>query len=250
MKELNTDKLKPAVAESSAAFFKAMLSSPAASSVSSIHIVGSAATDYFRPGLSDINSIVALNRTDHDFVKHVAALGKTFAKKSVSAPILICTSDLTSSADTFPIEFLNYKLMHTTILGEDIFDKADIDRHHLRLQCEREIRLLHLNLYRQYIANFGKSKHIAGIITFALKNSIPLFRAIISLMGGSPAINKHEVVSQFITCAGMESGIIETALQIREGVLKPSGQELEDIFFQYCSAIEKTSRLINDLHVQ
>ncbi|MCE5312212.1 MAG: hypothetical protein LLF86_03570 [Nitrospiraceae bacterium] len=250
MKELKTERLGPAVAKPASLFFSSIMESPASASLHSIHIVGSAATEHFRPGVSDINSIVVLNRMDHDIVRHIAKLGKSFAKKSIAAPTLISAAEINTSVDTFPVEFLNFKLMHTTILGDDVIEPVKIEKKYLRLQCERETKLLHLNLCRQYISTFGRNREIPRIISFAVKNSIPLFRAIIYLMGVSPSISRHEVISEFIKCSGIESGIVEAALQIKEGVLKPSGQELESIFFHYCSAIEKTSRLINDLHVQ
>ncbi|MBN2655295.1 MAG: hypothetical protein JXR79_09335 [Nitrospirae bacterium] len=245
----NKEQLSKCVVSVSEDFFGVILSNDFSKSIHSIHLVGSAATDEFDEVKSDINSIIALHRTDPEIIKLIAPLGKKYAKKSVAAPLVMPLHELVSSVDAFPVEFLNYKLMHKTIFGEDIIISSVIERDHLRLQCEREARLLHINLTRLFISNLGKTSEIPQIIKFGVKNSIPLLRAIIHLKGGKPPINKHAVVSEFINTSGMNASIFETALQIKEGIISPHKSDLQNIFFSYTDAIENICRMMNDLHV-
>ena len=47
---------------------------------------------------------------------------------------------LACSRDVFPVEFLDFQLVHETILGEDPFVSLQVDKAHVRLQCERELK--------------------------------------------------------------------------------------------------------------
>ena len=38
------------------------------------------------------------------------------------------------------MEFLNFKLVHHTLYGEDLLAGLEIDKKDLRLQCERELK--------------------------------------------------------------------------------------------------------------
>ncbi|MDX9714657.1 MAG: hypothetical protein RBT37_04425 [Dissulfurispiraceae bacterium] len=249
MNKLDTFGLNKDSASAADDFFGIVLNHASAISIHSIHIVGSAATEEFSAARSDINSIIVLQKTSNEIIKFIAPLGRKYARKKMAAPFIIPLHELTSSVDTFPVEFLNYKLMHKTLFGEDIFNNIQIEKKHLRLQSERELRLLHINMTRQFISILGRTSGIPDIIKYAVRNSIPLLRAIIYLLEGMPPLNKQAVISDFTNASGLNSDIFETALHIKEGTIKPDKTELENIFFNYCTALENVCKMVNDLNV-
>ena len=105
----------------------------------SICIVGSALTRDYDPKISDINSVIVLHEMDLKFLELLAPLGKKYGKKGVAAPLFMTPIYIDKSRDVFPIEFLNIKLLHHTVFGEDIFKDLTIDKSDLRHQCEREL---------------------------------------------------------------------------------------------------------------
>jgi hypothetical protein len=110
--------------------------------IHSITITGSALTDDFDLEKSDVNSVLVLHKMDLGFLELLASLGKTYGKKGISAPLIMTPEYIMHSLDVFPIEFLNIKLLHDTLFGEDLFQHLAIDRKDLRLQCERELKSL------------------------------------------------------------------------------------------------------------
>ena len=44
---------------------------------------------------------------------------------------------LQCSRDTFPLDFLEIQQINTRVLGEDLFGKLKLERHFVRLECER-----------------------------------------------------------------------------------------------------------------
>jgi len=120
--------------------------------IHSIHITGSALTDDFSSGASDINSIIVLNKMDLKFLEDFAPLGKKFGKKQISSPLIMTPDYITSSLDVFPVEFLTIKLLHKTVFGEDIFNDLEINSSDLRYQCERELKVKLIGLRQGYLS--------------------------------------------------------------------------------------------------
>ena len=112
--------------------------------IHSIHIYGSALTSDYIPGSSDINSIFVLHKMDFEFLETLAPLGKKYGKKKLAAPLIMTPDYIQNSVDVFPIEFLNIKMFHQTVHGQDLFPDINIKQSDLRHQCEREkqVRLL------------------------------------------------------------------------------------------------------------
>src|SRR5210317_1696018 len=96
--------------------------------IHSVYIVGSALTRDFDPKKSDINSVIVLHEMDLKFLELLAPLGRKYGKKGIAAPLLMTPAYIDQSRDVFPIEFLNIKLLHHTVFGQDIFRDLDIDR--------------------------------------------------------------------------------------------------------------------------
>jgi len=139
MSDLDLNALQPKAAEKVLPFLKDMLAGNAPL-IHSIHVTGTSLTADFDESLSDINSVVVLNRMDLTFLESLAPLGKKYGKQKIAAPLIMTPEYIDSSLDVFPIEFLNFKLVHTTVSGEDLLAALEIDQMDLRLQCERDIK--------------------------------------------------------------------------------------------------------------
>jgi len=217
--------------------------------IHSIHIVGSAVMPDYNEKLSDINSVIVLHDMDLKFIAFLAPLGKKYGKKRIAAPLVMTPEYVQKSIDAFPIEFLDFKLIHKTVYGNDILQDLQIAMPLLRLQCEREIKTKLIGLRQAYISSLGKKARLAAILVRSITGSIALFRVIISLLGKEPPIMRAEVVKTFGTATGIETGIYEKMLMLKAGAFKPSEQELRGLFERYYNALESIEKIIDDLSV-
>jgi hypothetical protein len=55
-------------------------------------------------------------------------------------PLFLTRSDLSSSLDSYPIEFLNMKNRYRLVYGEDVLQKLSFNPLAVRLQIERELK--------------------------------------------------------------------------------------------------------------
>jgi predicted nucleotidyltransferase len=248
MAGLHLEKLSPAIAERIKPFLEEVLFGYA-DNVHSVHIVGSAVTEDFDEKTSDINSIFALRRMDLKFIEVIAPLGKKYGKKRIAAPLIMTPEYILRSLDVFPIEFHDFKLIHQTVMGEDVLGGTDINLTDLRHQCEREIKSKLIGLRQGYISSQGDKKLIVESFVRSISGYMPLFRGIILLMGKEPPILKHEVIAALSVCTGVETGIFSRIIDIKRGRIKPDKEELDTIFENYYEATEKIGKLIDEHQV-
>jgi hypothetical protein len=239
--------LLPAVTEKIAPMIGDIVAA-AAANIHSFHVVGSAVISDFDEKLSDINSVVVLRNMDLQFIRFLAPLGKKYGKKRIAAPLVMTPEYIRESLDAFPIEFLDFKLIHKTVYGEDLLRELPISVTHLRLQCEREIKSRLIHARQGYLSSLGRKEGLSSVLVRSITGSMALFRSIISLFGAEPPVARLDVISAFGQAAKTDTGIFRELLALKAGLVKPSEQELNILFERYYNALEAVGKIVNDLH--
>ncbi|MCK9419685.1 MAG: hypothetical protein M0R70_09930 [Nitrospirae bacterium] len=247
MNNLNIIGLNPSVAGKITPMIEDLLREHA-SNIHSFHLVGSAVIPDYNEKLSDINSVIVLKKMDLRFLTFLAPLGKKYGRKRIAAPLVMTPEYIETSLDAFPVEFLDFKLIHKTVYGSDLLQDLRIDMPHLRLQCEREIKTKLIGLRQGYISSLGKKEDIAAVLVRSFTGSMALFRAIISLLGKEPPIPRVDVIAMLGAATGTNTDIFDKLLLLKLHLLKPSEQELASFFERYYDTLESAEKIINDLH--
>jgi hypothetical protein len=249
MNTLNFSGLNPAVVKKISPMIEDLLRVHEAN-MHSIHIVGSAVLQDYDEKLSDINSLVLLHDMDLRFITYLAPLGKKYGKKRIAAPLVMTPEYVNRSLDAFPVEFLDFKLIHRTIYGPDMLQDLPIAAPELRLQCEREIKTKLINVRQGYISSLGEKEQLAAALVRSITGSMALFRAIIMLLGKEPPIQRMDVIHAVVHAAKLDTDVFEKLLQLKTNVIKPSEQELHVFFEHYYRALESLGKIIDDLHAE
>ena len=218
-----------------------------ASNIHSIHITGSAVISDYHEKFSDINSVVMLHNMDLKFITFLAPLGKKYGKKRIAAPIVMTPDYVRDSLDAFPIEFLDFKLIHKTVYGLDIFKNIEIAASPLRLQAEREIKTKLIHVRQGYISSLGKKEHLSSVLVRSFTGSMALFRAIIKLLGKEPPVARAEVIAAVGSACGFDTAVFTDLLLLKAGRIRPAGPELYSLFERYYNALEATGKIIDEL---
>lgn len=246
MNTLNLVGLPPIVADKIAPMLNDLLEHKAAG-IHSIHVVGSAVIPDYDEKKSDINSVVVLHQMDLAFIEFLAPLGKKYGKKKIAAPLVMTPLYIKDSLDAFPVEFLDFKLIHKTVYGQDLFADLQILSSNLRLQCEREIKTKQIHLRQGYISSLGKKELLTALLVKSFTGSMALFRAIISLLGKEPPIPRQQVIRLFHETTGLDTAVFEQILLLKSGSVKLSEQDLRSLFEQYYNTLEAFGKTINAL---
>lgn len=212
----------------------------------SINLVGSAVTADFDEKKSDINILIVLNEEDIAFVKRVSRLGKKYGSKGFAPPLILSKNFILKSLDTFAIEFFDFKLMHVVLFGEDFLSLLQIDNKYLRLQCERELKVRHISLVEGYIKHMGARDEVKNLLIKAITGTIPLFRSILYLMGKEPPILKSDAASMMDAIC-LQNNIFTKLLALKQGKLKTSSSDIENMYDEFISALEVISKLTDEM---
>jgi len=215
--------------------------------IHSFYVVGSSITPDFEEKTSDINSLIVFKDMDLGFLEFIAPLGKKYRKKGIAAPLIMTPAYIESSLDVFPIEFFDLKNIHITIYGEDLLQGLRIDNRNLRFQCEREIKSKLISLRQGYLSCLGDKKSLASHLVNTISGYVPLFRAIINLMGNVPPVEKHKVAIALRGITGLETDIFEKIILVRKKALTMSIEEIVSAFRQYYAATERLSGIVDEL---
>jgi hypothetical protein len=184
---------------------------------------------------------------DLKFLELLAPLGKKYKKKRIAAPLVMTPAYIRNSLDVFPLEFLNIKLLHKTIWGEDLFGNLAINRSHLRLQCERELKVRLIGLRQGYISCLGNSKMLMDMFAQSFSGYIPLFKGIIILLGKEPPVTNPHVLTVLEEVSGINTSVFNTVLTQKKQKTKLMMDQLNTIFQDYYAAIEKLGDITDDI---
>jgi predicted nucleotidyltransferase len=245
MLELNLDNIAHAASVRIRPFFEGILGG-CPEKIHSLYVTGSALTGDFNDKTSDVNSLVVLNESSFDFLRFIAPLGKKFGKKGVAAPLIMTPSYIDESLDVFPMEFLELKMIHKLVYGKDILGNIKIENPLLRLQCEREIKTRLIGLRQGYISVLGEPKQISLLLARSMTGCIPLFRAVILLMGGEPPVEKSPVIEKLSETAKLKAAPFMDALALKQKLSKKRETVLP-LFEAYYTNLEALSDIINAL---
>jgi predicted nucleotidyltransferase len=215
--------------------------------IHSVYVVGSALTQDYDPKISDINSVFVLHEMDLDFLDLLAPLGKKYGKKRIAAPLIMTPRYIDESIDVFPIEFLDIKLLHYTVSGNDVFKDLDIPKSDLRRQCERELKAKLIGLRQGYISAAGEQRILTQGLVKSYAGYIPLFKAVIVLLGRQAPQIAKEILAVLEEVSGVKTDAFRQGLMYKRRTIKPTSDKLNLVFKDYYRTIEQLGDMINAL---
>lgn len=242
---LRLEKVPPAVRAKAAPFLEE-LAKVAGPGLHSLHLVGSAVTPDWHPDRSDINTLLVLQDMDLAVLESLAPLGRRFKGSGIAPPLVMDLGYVLSSLDVFPMEFLEMRLIHQTVLGEDILAPLKIDRGDLRHQCEREIKSRLVGLRQGYLRALGEPKALTEALVRFLSGYQPLARGILVLLGQEPPLQRAAAFTALAAVVGPEAGVFVEMLAVKEGRSKPDAAGARDLFERCHNATERLGRIIDE----
>lgn len=101
---------------------------------------GSVVRSDFRPGVSDINLMVCLEKGSMDDLLSMGEDLRAAWRKHRVAPFLVRTDELPRICDSFPIRMLDIQRHHHVLKGSPPLEELSVEPEHLRVRVEQELR--------------------------------------------------------------------------------------------------------------
>lgn len=216
----------------------------------SIALYGSAARGEYREGLSDLNVLVLLDRTDPATLRLGTAPSRRWVESGNPPPLLLSLEEWRRSADVFPIEYADIRDAHLVLHGSDPFAGVEIDAGLLRLQLERELKGKQIQLRERYLLSAGEPEELGSLLARSLSTFLVLFRALLRLTGEAVPRAPEEVIRRTAMLASFDAEPLQAIERAREGagVLRPGPDDLEVVGYLEAVArvVEHVDRLAAD----
>ncbi|MDI6777121.1 MAG: hypothetical protein QMD03_07795 [Syntrophales bacterium] len=215
----------------------------------SVILYGSGAGGGYVPGKSDLNFLMILSEEGIDDLGRGMGTVARWRKRKVAIPLFMTKSYITSSLDSYPIEFLNIKRNHVLVFGENVLSELPIDSHYLRLQVERELKGKLLLLREGFLETEGRIKQIRHLIEVSLTAFISIFNALLYLKDLEIPLGKREVIRAVGKAFSVDPDIFLKCADIKEGVGSFSSSDIQAIFRTYLREVRKLSKIVDGMEV-
>lgn len=181
----------------------------------SAYLFGSAARGQWSPKSSDINILLLVGSHDYKRWPEAADIARRKAKKGFALPLVLTENYIRSSLDVFPIEFLDIQLFHDVLHGEDIFPGLTIEKEHLRLQAEREVKGKWVQLRQAALDRGGNTVAMRDLLAMSVPTWVSVFQAMLVIEGTEVPADKREVLRIGAEHCGVEPNVFLSLETVR-----------------------------------
>ena len=212
----------------------------------SVTLYGSAARGEYREGLSDLNVLVVLADTQPLTVRRASGLARRWVEGGNPPPLLISEQELARSLDVFPIEYADIQHSHRILHGDDPFHSLRIDRQHLRLQCEHELKGKQIRLRESYLLAAEDPAALGELLVRSVSTFLVLFRTVLRVAGLAVPASPQDVVRETAGLTGFPPEALLRILSARhEGTFLPLTPD-DSVVAGYLNAIAATVAWIDN----
>lgn len=170
--------------------------------------------DTFEPAVRTARNVLVLDRVDLSILRKLAEQGTKLGKAGITAPLVMTPDYIKASLDTFPLELIDILQRHTTIFGKDYFVDLSFEDRHVRLQCERELKVALISLRQGLLAAAGREKILGGIELDIGEGLMRTLRGLLWLKGGKDALPAEGVLTEVEKLVDRKLSGIRTATDL------------------------------------
>ena len=202
-------------------------------------LYGSAASDEFHEGYSDLNVLCVLRETSESALRQLSPAVTWWVKRRNPAPVMLAANELPRDAEIFAIEMLDIKRHHRALTGEDVFATLQIPMALHRIQVEHELRTKLQLLRQQYAAIAANDRAVLDLMTNSISGFLALLRHALLAMDTEPPHGRANLVNAAAQKISFEAAPFTRLLQLRRREIRARDMDVHGTFAAYVSAIEK-----------
>ena len=210
----------------------------------SVILYGSAASAEFVEKHSNLNFLIVLKSTELPILRKAADLTRKFPYLE---PLFMTENFISSSADVFPIEFLDIKENYAIIYGKDILKEMQIDTKNLRFQCEHELKVKLMSLRQLFLKFSNDAKALERVLFKTFTSVLHISRNMLRLKGKAAPYKKEQIINELSLNFGLNKTLWVEILNAKNRQAKISKAELEDLFIRFCEELERVVEITDKL---
>ena len=212
----------------------------------SIVLYGGLVRGEYSPDRSDVNVMVVLDAINVEVLDKVA-LPIQLAEHDIRAAVLLLTErDLRSSTDVFPLRLVNMQRCHRVLLGKDVLSGLQVERDHLRLRCEQEIRNLQYRLRDWYLERAHFAEALEETLSEAISSLLETLRVLVELHTGALPRSRAEIIDA-MEGLGLQGTSLHRVLALKKGELEVAAPDVKQLFDEFLTVVHEAVGLADKL---
>lgn len=166
-------------------------------------------------------------------------------KQNKVFPILFTKEELMRGVDVFPVDFLNIKLHHKILYGEDFLKDINISKESLRYQLEFEFRSKLIHLRSEYL--LYKGKELEALVLSAVPALAPIIGGLVYLkdLQHGDTREMFDVISEGY---GIDVRVLKEIYDVRHGKAKFK-KDREQYIMELINVLSGIGKVIDQLEV-
>jgi hypothetical protein len=225
--------------------FVQKIKSAATGNLKAVVLYGSAVTDEFHAGHSNLNTLCLLENAGPAQLEALHAPIEWWTRQGHVAPLVFTLDELRRSADIFAIELMDMQAHHRMLLGADFFAEITVPLRYHKRQVERELRTNWLRLRQAFLVAPKKEKVHLNLMVASLPSFTALFRHALIACGENPVSNKREAIENVAKLAQSDASGFLTILDLREGKKKEKEINVEETFRRYLALVDAVTNEVD-----
>lgn len=221
------------------------LRNAAGSNLLSVILYGSAATEEFHPGHSDLNVLCIMHSLGRGDLSKLHPASAWWVKKGHPAPLFFTLDEFHHSADIFAIELVDMKAAHRVLHGEDVIASLHVPMDLHRLHVEKELRNNTLRLRQRYLMHPADSRKTLELMTSSISTFAALFRHALIALGEGPPPTKRSTMDRLGSVLGFDPSPFHTIFDIREGRKRKRDVKVQATFEAYLDRVARVAEEID-----
>jgi predicted nucleotidyltransferase len=216
------------------------LSRTVGAKLAGVVLYGGVARGRYRPGASDVNLLILLTDVSAETLAAAAGPLRTAWRAVRVEPLVLTPDELRRVAAVFPTKILDIQERHIVLNGQDPFTGLSIDKQHLRLRTEQELRNLALRLRRRYFAAYDDPTDLAAALRRVARGLAVQLSMLLRLAGEPiPAEDRTaDIYSASATAFGLDADALAHLAALRQSAESHGG----DVAAWYNRVLSTVSR--------
>jgi predicted nucleotidyltransferase len=202
-------------------------------------LYGSAATDTFTPGKSDVNFLVVTGDLSPETLRKLQPLTKSWRRNRIATPLIMRRELIQTSLDSYPLEFLTMTAGYRVLHGDDVLDGLEFRKEDVRLQCERELKAKLLLVREAYVDSAGVKLLLHRLISESLPAMNAVFQGLLYLRGRPWKIVGDDLLSAGGEAFDLDVNLFRELWRVKRKSLKPASEETHELLARYILELER-----------
>lgn len=172
-------------------------------------VYGAAAVGAFDPARHTVRSVLVLETIELETLRRLAAEGPDFGRNQIAAPLAMTPKYIEASRDTFPLELLEIQQAHCTLFGPEYFAPLEFAAADVRLQCERELKVILIGMHQRLLAAAGDANRLHSTEAVLGESLLRILRGLLWLEGSRQTQPAATVIAAAEKLVGQRLGGIQ-----------------------------------------